>query len=546
MRIKQHCLNLVLLTAILLSSLVVNSQDFVEKATVKGNIFSEASYYLTDTTIGAERVKEYVRANIFGNIIYSYKNISAGMRYEAFQPPLLGYDSRYEGMGIANRYLTYTDSLFEFTIGNFYEQFGSGLVFRTYEDNKLGIDNSMDGFRAKIMPLRGLAVKTFVGKQRFYWDSGPGSVRGIDVEWNILSLFNPESFNMLSFGGSAVSRYQPDKDPIYRLPENVAAFAGRVTFSNSNIYINSEYAFKVNDPTSTNNLVYKNGQALVLSASYSGKGIGVLVTGKWVDNIDFRSSRNASGNDLTLSYIPATSQQQTYSLAGMYPYATQPLGEASIMAQVNFRIPKNSLLGGRYGTNVQFTGSVANSINKQKLNDTIAIGTQGTLGYKTSFLSIGNEKYFHDYSLEISRKINSNLKTVFGMANQFYNVEILQGHPGEESVKAWAFYADFSYSFLQSQNIRVEIQHLSTKQDMGNWGMLLMEYTLAPNWTFSLSDQYNYSKKHYFIGNATYNYKAHRVSISFGKQRAGVVCVGGVCRLVPPSYGASLILSTTF
>ena len=33
------------------------------------------------------------------------------------------------------------------TIGNFYDQFGSGLVFRSYEERNLGIDNAMDGFR---------------------------------------------------------------------------------------------------------------------------------------------------------------------------------------------------------------------------------------------------------------------------------------------------------------------------------------------------------------------------------------------------------------
>jgi hypothetical protein len=167
-------------------------------------------------------------------------------------------------------------------------------------------------------------------------------------------------------------------------------------------------------------------------------------------------------------------------------------------------------------------------------------------------LSIGNEKYFHDISFEINRKISSNLKTVVGISSQFYNIAVLQGHPGEPSVKAWVAFADVSYRFRDSQNIRVEAQHLSTQMDRGSWALLLAEYTIAPKWSFSVSNQFNYGnnevakRKHYYLGNISYNQGPHRISIRFGKQSQGVVCVGGVCRLVPASYGAGVVFSTSF
>jgi hypothetical protein len=538
--------------ALLLLSKASFSQDFIDKANISGNIYSEASYYLEDTLIGAYKTRENIGANIYGNILYRYKGLSAGVRYEAYLPQLVGFDSKFEGMGIAHRYVSYSDSLFDVSIGNYYEQFGSGLVLRTYEDKNLGIDNALDGFRAVIRPLKGVTLKAVIGKQRYYWESGPGTVRGLDAEWNVLQLLKPESATNILVGGSAVSRYQPDDDPLYILPENVAAYAGRMSLTSGGFFVSGEYAQKINDPSATNSTIYKSGQALVATTSYSQKGIGILFTGKWVDNMDFRSSRNATSNDLTLSYIPSTSLQHTYSLPGMYPYATQPTGEASLMGQVNYQIRKNSKLGGKYGTNIQLSASVANSINKQKLNDTTEIETPGTLGYKTSFLSIGNEKYFHEVALEISRKINKNLKTVAGATTQFYNLAKIQGHPGEESVRALVVYADVSYKFLESQNIRIEAQHLSTKQDNGNWAMLLAEYSIAPRWSFAISDQFNYGnpenerRKHYYLGSVSYSHASHRVSVRFGKQSEGVVCIGGVCRLVPASYAASVVLSTSF
>ncbi len=543
---------IIIAIALLLLSKASFTQDFIDKATISGNIYSEASYYLEDTLIGAYKTKENIGANIYGNILYRYKGLSAGARYEAYLPQLVGFDDKYEGMGIAHRFVTYSDSLFDVSLGNYYEQFGSGLVLRSYEDKNLGIDNALDGFRAIVRPLRGVTLKGVIGKQRYYWESGQGTVRGLDAEWNILQFLKPESATNLIIGGSAVSRYQADSDPIYILPENVASFAGRMSLTSGGFFMSGEYAQKINDPSATNSIIYKSGQALVATTSYSQKGFGILFTGKWVDNMDFRSSRNATGNDLTLSYIPSTSLQHTYSLPGMYPYATQPTGEASLMGQVNYQIRKNSKLGGKYGTNIQLTASVANSIDKQKLNDTTEIETPGTLGYKTSFLSIGNEKYFHEVALEVSRKINKNLKTVAGVTSQFYNLAKIQGHPGEESVRALVVYADASYRFLESQNIRVETQHLSTKQDKGSWAMLLAEYTVAPHWSFAISDQYNYGnedkklRKHYFLGNVSYSHASHRISVRFGKQSEGVVCIGGVCRLVPASYAAGVVLSTSF
>jgi hypothetical protein len=285
---------------------------------------------------------------------------------------------------------------------------------------------------------------------------------------------------------------------------------------------------------------------MVLSGSYSAKGIGILLSAKYIDNMDFRSSRTATGNDLTLSYLPATTRQHTYSLPGMYPYATQPTGEVGASAQINYMLPRNSKLGGKYGTHILFSASIANSI------DTTYLGDAGTKGYKADFGKIGDQKYYHDISLEINRKLNKSLRVIAGAANQFYNKAIIEGHPGEEPVKAWIVYADASYRMANAQNVRVEIQHLQTKEDKGNWTMMLFEYTIAPKWSFSVSDQYNYGnddkemRKHYYALNLGYNKGPHRLAFNFGKQREGIICVGGICRKVPAAFAAGVIFSTTF
>lgn len=527
------------------------AQDDETKGIVTGNVRSEMAYYLTDTLIGANKVPEYFGANVYGNVNYRYGKFTAGLRYEAYLPPLVGFDVRYKGNGVANRFLDYADEKFQVTLGNFYEQFGAGTILRTYEDKYLGVDNALDGFRLVFMPADGLVFKALIARQKQYWDYGKGTVRGADAEWNIMRSLNPESMNTLILGLSAVSRYQADDDPIYVFPENVATFATRLAYSGESLSLNGEYAFKINDPSAANNLIYKNGQSLLLSGSYSVKGLGISATAKYVDNMDFRSARAATGNDLTLSYLPASAKSHTYSFAAMYPYATQPMGEASANISVNYMIPKGTVIGGEYGTMVAASASLSNSIKKDKINDTTIVGQAGTKGYVAKFGAIGDENYFRDYTLEISRKFSSTLKLTLGGAVQHYNLAVIQGHPGAPDVDALVFWADVSKR-IEKQNIRVEAQHLSTKQDNGNWAMMLVEYTFAPKWFASVSDQYNYGnsnanmRKHYYLLAAGFNHEAHRLSLSFGKQSEGILCVGGVCRTVPAAYSIGLTYSTTF
>ncbi len=61
------------------------------------------------------------------------------MRYENYQNVMLGFPSGlFRGEGISYRYARLNRDRWNITVGNFYEQFGSGLIFRSYEERGLG------------------------------------------------------------------------------------------------------------------------------------------------------------------------------------------------------------------------------------------------------------------------------------------------------------------------------------------------------------------------------------------------------------------------
>ena len=545
------------LTVLLLGGVfpVAFGQSFLNKAKVSGNIQMNAQYYIEDSVIGAEKVNNKVRTNTFANINYSNGGFAAGLRYEYYAHPLIDFEKiGYVGEGIPYYYFSYTTKRLEVVAGSFYEQFGSGLVYRSYEDRNLGYDNATRGVKIKAQPYKGITITGVLGKQRNLFEYS-GQLRGLDADLSLNELCEKigNSDFRLGLGGSFMSKFEADNDPVYRLPENVAAVAARANAGYRQFNLNGEYACKINDPIALNNMIYKPGSALLLTASYAKKGLGVFLTGLRTDNFDFRSNRSALSNNYMVNYIPTLTKEHTYALSSMYAYSSQPLGQMGFQAEVQYKIPKKTLLGGKYGTDVIVNYSRIHGLKKDTLQEVLDNGglMEGTLGYDAPFFKAG-DLYYEDFNLEIGHKFNKQWKAILSYVYLNYNMEVIEGHPGEPNVISHIVIGDLTYTFSKKQALRMELQHLATKQDDGDWLYAQLEYTVTPHWFFSVLDRWNYGNPveqkqvHYYNVSASYVHDATKVTIGFGKQYEGILCVGGVCRLVPASYGLNLQVVTSF
>lgn len=542
--------NLVAIAALSFFSIKAISQE-KSVGEIHGNFETITQFYSIDTVIGAPIVPEKILMNGFLNLIYTKDKFSAGVRYETYQNVLQGFDPGYEGSGIPFRYATYSGDILELTAGNFYEQFGSGLIFRSYEERGLGVDNAMEGIRVRAKVRPGIYLKGVVGRQRLFFSQSAGIVRGFDGEFNLNEAmpFLSEKKTKITLGASYVSKYQPDDNVTYILPENVGAGGGRLSLMRGNFSIFSEYIYKANDPSADNNFIYKPGQAIFLSASYSTRGFGINLSAKHIDNMSFRSDRNENINNLLISYLPALTKQHTYNLAAtLYPYATQPTGEVGVQADITYKLKRGTWYGGKYGTSILLNYAAANSVDSTSVND---LNTTRQ-GYTTKILSFGEDVFFRDFNIEITRKLSKSMKLKASYFNFVFNNDVMKlaGNPGTFFVDIGVI--DLLYKFNQKHSLRTEIQGLWTQQDQGNWATFLVEYSIAPSWFFSFMDQYNYGnpveakRLHYPIFSTGYNSGGNRVSLSYGRQRAGIFCVGGVCRTVPASNGVTLSITSSF
>lgn len=544
---------------LLLCTTATVAQNFLEGGRVSGNFQLDAQIYKADSAIGAGEVDEKMLMNAFANLLYSNGNFNAGLRFETYLNPIQGYDPRYKGSGVPYWFGSWRNEQFEITVGNFYEQFGSGMILRSYEERNLGYDNAFKGAKVRFSPVAGVTLKGLIGTQRFFWEQGPGIVRGLDGEFALNDIFDKEGNckTRVTLGGSFVSKYQQTEelyagpDTLLILPANVASYALRANVTRGKFALDGEYAGKMNDPSFMNNFIYKNGHSLLLQASFSTKGLGIIASAKRTDNMSYKSRRTESGSFLDINYLPALTRQHAYSLSAMYPYATQPNGEMALQGQVNYKIKRGSLIGGKYGTDIAVNYSRITSIKKETADGESKIGKPGTAGYKSPFLAFGDELYFQDFNIEIQRKFTNSFKALISYLYQDYNVLILEGYE-EPMVNAHIVIADATYRFDNKQALKMEYQQLITKQDEGDWLQVLVEYTFAPKWYFTLADQYNYGNSdknkrfHYPTVSAGYTNGSNRLMMSYGKQREGIICVGGVCRNVPASNGLTLTLTSTF
>jgi hypothetical protein len=526
----------------------------LQLGSVTGNIESTYQFYRPDSNINAQVPPEKGAMNSFANINYRNSFFKAGVRFESYLPVLLGYPQRFQGSGIGYRYAGFSGKNLEVTVGNFYDQFGSGMVFRSFEERALGIDNAMDGVHLKYRPIKGVELTGLVGKQRFEFDSklvnGPGIIRGVNGEFDLGSFF-PKLDSMglqLTAGGSFVSKFQRDQNTLLILPENVAAYSGRMKIGYKDFYLSGEYVVKENDPSDNNGYIYKNGHGLLLNAGYSRKGFGVLLQAKSIDNMSFRSDRGATLTDLQINFLPALTKTHTYNLAAtLYPYATIPTGEIAYQADIMYTIPKGTTLGGKYGTKINVNFSTAYDVNRNSIqNDSLL------RGYTARPFGMSDSLFFRDFNIEISRKFNKKLFVNLVYYNQAFNASANIVAQTLGYIYTNIAVVDVTYKLNKKHSLRGELQGLWTKQDKGDWATIVLEYTISPHWTFGLIDQWNYGndvsaqRVHYLLGSVSYIKGSTRFMLNVGKQRAGIFCVGGICRQVPASNGFTFSFTHSF
>lgn len=545
---------------ILFSVSAVAQEKENDKLNFFGGLESNSQWYLNDKDLGVQHPLNPIRSNnyLFANL--RYKGWTAGVQAESYEEEaLLNYNPRYDKTDVATYFIRYKNEMVDLTAGYFYEQFGSGLLMRQWEDRQLGINNALRGGRVIFTPVKWFTMKGVYGRQRTGFDVANSDIYGADVEFGISDLLKLQTTE-LSVGGSYVGRDEKILVPNPYYSNRTDAYAGRINFIHSGYYASAEYNYKMPDAViekkeEVKNTFVKPGNALLVNMGYSKKGFGIDATFRRLENMSFYSERAANKNqfnDRIMNFLPSLTKQQHYNLANIYVYQAQPgvnladntvLKAGEIGGQVDFfyNFKKGSVLGGKYGTKVALNYA-----------DWHALGGDFYLpkkDYNTDYFGFG-KRMFTEYNIEINKKWSEKWQAAFSYINQYYNSKLIEETFG--AVKTNVLAAEATYKFKATRSLRLVGEHLWADADKKNWASATAEFNINPMFSVYTADMYNYGnddpdlRNHYYNVGGAFRKNSTRIAINYGRQRGGLVCVGGVCRFVPESSGISLSLNTTF
>ncbi len=526
------------------AALAQETEDKKDKGQFSGNYQLSSQFYHRDDNIGAnttQYLREKSSADSWLFLNYKYSGFSFALRYDLFNnSPLINPQAAYTAQGIGFWQISKDIDKLNITAGYFYDQYGSGMVFRAYEDRNIGIDYAIRGVKVAYNFTDNFKVKAFTGQLKgsgtLRFDLYPEVVKGMNAE----NTFQLSENTSLELGASVVNRTidQNTMNTIvsaintYPLAErfypkyNVFTYNGYATLRYKNLSLNVEYCGKTKDniSDSTTRFVLRDGRIYYGTISYSRKGFGANFQYKRIDGYSFRVAPTQVLLNGVLNYLPSLTRQNTYRLLARYNAVVQELGESAIQGDIVWSPDKK--------TTINLNASHVERLNKEKL--------------------------YEELYIDVQHKFTRKFKAMLGFQTVNYNQFRLENNASATMVHTLTPFGEFTYKFTTRQSMRFEWQYLDTKEDLGSFVNALVEFNVAPHYSFSAGDMVN-NKPHRLASHtipnkvvhyptifAAYTLKTSRFTLAYVKQPQGVNCTGGVCRVEPAFSGVRFTLTTSF
>ena len=555
------------------------AQQNEEKGQFSGNLLLNYQKYVRDDKIGANT--RVYRENTASTDAWLYMQYRIGeynftLRYDAFNnSPLLDPQDAFTDHGVGYWQIQKQGEKLGITVGSFYDQLGSGILFRAYEQRQIGLDYAMQGARLTYNLGENWRLKAFAGNQkgtlnkRFSYN--PQVISGANIE-GFIPLGENSRRGSLTVGASALNRtldkatmnklvsiietYQRD-DQFY--PKyNVWGFNSYATWSKGNFSLNAEGNWKSPEAIIDfdGKLKLKQGKVYYTSISWGKSGIswrsetnkdgsaktakeikaqkasvGLNIQARHVDHFPMRTDPTATLLNGLVSYLPSMTRQNTYRLLARYNAPAQDLGENGIQGEFQINPQK--------GTYILLNGSYVMSLASN--------GTGGT-----------PEHLFREYYGECQQNIGKNHKVKLGVQSIYYNQARYEQELEYEPVKTLTPFAEWLYKAPGGRSMRVEAQYLKTDRDQGSFANAMVEYYWSKHFSMAVGDMVNIEPHRYermIIADEVLHYPTFFLSyidgptwytLSFLKQQQGVNCSGGVCREEPAFSGVRFTVNSTF
>ena len=539
---------------------------------------SNNSYYAPDKkleeiglVVPEKRTRGDFGSNDYLKVDYNIGRFSAGVQVDAYLPAMYGYDfydycQRDSKLNMfITKYVQWEDANWGVRLGDIYDQFGSGLIFRTYEDRALGFNNALAGARAYYNFNNMVNVKVVAGLPRLYDVRSKSTVWGGDLSLSFSEMLGWYD-GLVALEASYVGRYQKDAAVNFPVEGGMVKGVENDILNMVSARFNVEakgFSFRFETVSKLNEDIYNptkdaaKGHVTTIDLGYTKGRFSGSASFRRMENmttfIEYRPMGIGGGN--SMNYVPLLTRQHTYSLANLNPYRGSSVhtgGEVGGQIDLYYSL-RNPKARGKYW-NFHANFSMFNSLDHY---NAMAGG------------DMEGRNVWIDFNFDVERQWNKQLKTTFFYSFQRWDEEI-NHYDGAHAhyCRSHIFVGDVTYKINKKHSLRFEAQYLASNDYEGDWVAATIEYNFAPKFSFYVSDMWNCEKMqdgaygnyymnvdtyeyehallHYYQVGASFTHNSLRAQLSYGRNRAGYVCSGGVCRFQPAYTGVNLALTLSF
>lgn len=510
------------------------------QGTLTGDLKLNANFFQRDTAIKASDNPLYDNFLSGGEawlgLRYNYKGFTATLRVDAFHNSNLYVPTQAQtGFGIGAWSLSKEVQGLTITAGYIYDQIGSGVLFRAYEDRGLLIDNALVGIHLNYKIADNIFVKAFTGQQKFLFDRYKPIIKGLNIEGDFgigerahiipgIGLLN-RTLDATSIGSVVATINSQDSATRFTPMYNMYGFTAYNTLTYGGFSWFIEGSYKTHEAIVSQEGILKDlpGNVVYTTLGYGRKGIAINLTGKRTENFIMRTSPNEVLIRGLMNWQPIVARLRPQRLMARYTPASQDLSEIAGAAEVIITPNDNSTI------NLSYTH--INTLENVKL-------------YREAYVE-AEYRGVEDWIFQV------------GAQYLVYNQELYQIKPLVPIITAVTPFFEIIKRFNKNVSIRTEWEYMVTEQDFGSWIFGLVELNIAPKLSFALSDMYITklnpnnpsgisSPQHYYNIFAAYTKGPHRFTAAYVKQVDGINCTGGVCRYEPAFSGLKISLNTSF
>ena len=532
--------------------LLLGSNTYAQFGYFSGSLQTNTNFFIRDPKIGAYNMPQYdnfkVGADAWLNLNYSNDKfgLEAGVRLDFFYNSILRVPtSPYTGAGLGNFFIRKKIKDFTFTGGYLYDQIGSGILYRAYEERTLAIDNALLGVKAEYDYKGLIRLKAFGGVQKLKFSYQKPIILGLNAEGNFaigekvrivpgFGIVNrSEDQATMNQIVSTIESYDTLSRFVPKYNTYAFTFYNTLTAGDFSWYVEGAYKTKEtirnNELHSVNDsLINAAGNCIFTSLNYSHKGFGITLQFKRTQDFYMHISPNPNEStfDGSMTFIPPVSRENSLRLPSRYFAPSLESHELAFSGDASYTPSKKLTF--------ELSGSYIRDLLFARFNPV-------------------SSPFFGEAFITGIYKPTRALEIQLGFQYVRYNKYVYQ-QDGAPNIDAYTPFAEWQYKFNKKMSLRMELQYQRVLLDYGQWLYGLVEFNVAPHFSIAASDMWNFkpnpevnpNANHYYSVFFGYTQGSLAFTLAYVKQVEGIVCTGGVCRLEPAFSGVKFGITATF